>query len=88
MIGNPDFVNRKKMVALFVDGDFWHGYDWKKLKRKLKNAFWANKIRANIKRDKTVSRKLKGMGWKVNQIWEHEINTGINRVVKKISGRT
>ena len=28
--GKPDIVIRKFRLVIFVDGEFWHGFDWKK----------------------------------------------------------
>src|SRR3989338_7272024 len=62
--GRPDFAIVAKKIAIFVDGDFWHGHNWKlrgfkNLKSELASykIFWANKIRNNIKRD-TKANKL------------------------------
>lgn len=84
IVGSPDIVFPSKKVAVFVDGDFWHGYNWENLKPKLKNEFWVNKIRRNMKRDKEVNEKLKRMGWNVVRIWEHEIRTDVKGCIKKI----
>ena len=82
--GSPDIVFPSKKVAVFIDGDFWHGYNWEKLKPKLKNEFWVNKILRNMQRDKEVNEELKKMGWKVIRIWEHELRKDVNKCVKKI----
>src|SRR5688500_7676693 len=65
--GSPDIVFRSAKVAIFCDGDFWHGRDWRRLKRKLlrrHNAnYWIAKIANNRKRDREISRKLGNAGW-------------------------
>src|SRR5437867_1261343 len=53
--GSPDFVFYNRKVAIFIDGDFWHGYNMRVLGKKLPNAFWKKKILANIDRDKRVT---------------------------------
>jgi DNA mismatch endonuclease (patch repair protein) len=73
MLGNPDFIFEKQKIAVFCDGDFWHGYGFSRWKNKL-NKFWSDKIFCNIKRDKLVRRKLKKEGWSVIRFWEHEID--------------
>lgn len=35
--GSPDIAITKYKIAVFVDGEFWHGYDWKNRKEKLKS---------------------------------------------------
>lgn len=82
--GSPDVVFPSKKVAVFIDGDFWHGHDWKKLKPKLKNRFWRNKIKRNMTRDKEVNEDLKKKGWKVIRIWEHEIRKDTGKCIRKI----
>lgn len=72
MHGNPDFVFERQKVAVFCDGDFWHGYQFNRWKNKLA-PFWLEKISANMKRDKKVNRKLKREGWKVVRFWGYEI---------------
>ncbi len=82
--GRPDVVFPRQKVAVFVDGDFWHGWNWRKLRPKLKNDFWVNKIKRNMKRDREVVVELKKQGWKVLRIWEHELRNELNSSVKKI----
>lgn len=70
--GRPDiaFVSRK--IAVFIDGDFWHGYRYDKKKSKLPK-FWRDKIERNIKRDQRNRRLLKKLGWTYIRFWEHEV---------------
>lgn len=72
IIGNPDFAIPNKKIAIFIDGDFWHGYNFKKRERKLPK-YWKKKIKRNMERDKRTNRKLKRLGWKVIRIWEHHL---------------
>ena len=73
--GKPDIVITKKKIAIFIDGEFWHGYNWenKKLKIKSNIGYWINKIERNIERDNTNNQKLTSMGYQVLRFWEHEI---------------
>lgn len=77
--GNPDIVFTRQKVAVFIDGDFWHGWQWKKLKPKLKNRFWVDKITRNMERDKEVNKELKEQGWRVIRIWEHSIKRATHK---------
>jgi DNA mismatch endonuclease, patch repair protein len=54
--GNPDLVIRRRKLVIFIDGEFWHGHDWKKKKNKIKNNrdYWIRKIEGNIKKDKKI----------------------------------
>jgi len=72
MHGNPDFAIPRKKVAVFCDGDFWHGYRYFE-KKKLAKKFWRDKIERNMRRDRLVSRRLRREGWSVQRLWEHDI---------------
>jgi len=71
--GRPDFVFRKRRVAVFVDGCFWHGCPRHGVKPKTNAAFWRRKIEGNRARDRLVTRTLRRNGWRVLRIWEHEL---------------
>ena len=70
--GSPDFVVEKS-VLVFCDGDFWHGYRYGEKKR-LPKKFWRDKIERNMRRDRTVTRRLRADGWSVVRLWEHDID--------------
>lgn len=70
--GRPDFVLRDVRVAIFVDGDFWHGWRFEKWRLKLSEA-WENKISENRRRDSRAHAALRRRGWKVVRVWEHQI---------------
>ena len=89
--GKPDFVFVKVKVAVFCDGDFWHGNNWKI--RGLKSIdeellkyseFWRKKIVRNVERDKEVNSKLGKMGWKLFRFWESEINKNPDKCANKV----
>ena len=71
-LGKPDAVIKKSKIAIFVDGEFWHGKEFNSWKDKL-SQFWLTKIGDNIKRDKTIDRNLKSSGWTVVRLWGREI---------------
>ncbi|MBI1225391.1 MAG: DNA mismatch endonuclease Vsr [Bacteroidetes bacterium] len=73
--GKPDLVFAKQKTVVFVDGDFWHGYDWRHKRDKIKSnpAFWIPKIERNMQRDREVNAELEALGWQVVRIWEHEL---------------
>jgi DNA mismatch endonuclease, patch repair protein len=70
--GRPDFVLRDSRVAIFVDGDFWHGWRFTTWRLKLSEK-WEQKIQANRDRDVRNFRTLRRAGWKVIRLWEHQI---------------
>jgi DNA mismatch endonuclease, patch repair protein len=83
-VGNPDITLPRKKIAVFIDGDFWRGYQFSKLKKRLPKKYWLPKIEKNIKRDKVNSAKLRKAGWKVLRIWEHEIQNNPSRTLNRI----
>ncbi len=87
MYGNPDFIVTSKNIAIFCDGDFWHGYKYEE-KKKLPKKFWREKIEGNMIRDKKISRRLRRDGWSVLRFWEHDIEKKPKkckrRIIKKL----
>lgn len=86
--GNPDIVLTKYKIAIFCDGEFFHGKDWEILKPRLekgKNSdFWIDKISRNRKRDDEINKKLLFMGWTVIRFWGDEIKKHTDECVKVI----
>lgn len=81
--GRPDMVFSREMIAVFVDGDYWHGFRFPLWKSTLPR-FWQQKISENRSRDKRNFRKLRRMGWCVLRVWEHQIKRDLEGVVRKI----
>jgi len=84
--GSPDVVFRKHKLAIFVDGEFWHGYKWEAKKTKIKSnrGFWIPKIERNIQRDGENNKALKEMGWTVLRFWESAIKKDLDNCVASI----
>ena len=82
--GCPDIALPRKKKAVFIDGDFWHGYQFSKNKKRLPKKYWQNKIENNIKRDKDNRLKLKEAGWHVLRVWEHEVLKNFDETMAKI----
>ena len=72
--GKPDFANKDKKIAVFVDGCFWHGCAKHYVIPKTNRTFWKGKITRNMLRDKEVRTKLEMGGWTVIRVWEHDIS--------------
>ena len=83
MLGNPDIVFPVSKVAIFVDGGFWHGFDYEIRKNSLPD-YWVQKIKRNMDRDKRYNAELKSQGWHIIRVWEHEIINNTPSVVRKI----
>jgi DNA mismatch endonuclease, patch repair protein len=75
--GKPDIIFPGARVAVFCDGDFWHGRSWSRLRRKLRNGsnanYWIEKIASNMKRDEATTKTLTDLGWHVIRVWEADI---------------
>jgi DNA mismatch endonuclease (patch repair protein) len=82
--GSPDFAFPRLQLAIFVDGDFWHGWRYPQWRHKLK-PFWQAKIERNRERDRSNFRKLRYRGWIVIRVWEHQLRDP-ERVRLRIEG--
>ncbi|MDD5430688.1 MAG: very short patch repair endonuclease [Candidatus Pacebacteria bacterium] len=73
-IGSPDIARPREKKAVFIDGDFWHGREYRSLRKgKSENDFWVKKIKGNMDRDKRQRKYLKINGWKLLMVWESDI---------------
>ena len=70
--GSPDFANRSKRWAIFVNGCFWHHHTAcpRATVPKRNTKFWQEKFRANRRRDASAIRSLRAKGFKVSVFWE------------------
>ncbi|MFS4417956.1 very short patch repair endonuclease [Maribacter sp. 2307ULW6-5] len=86
LIGKPDIVLKKYRTAIFIDGEFWHGYDWQERKKRIKSnrKFWIPKIERNIQRDREVNAKLEELGYTVFRFWEREVNKNLALCLKQV----
>lgn len=79
MPGRPDIVFPSRRLAVFCDGDFWHGKDWPRRRQKLEGgangSYWVAKIEANRARDRRNTAALQSAGWTVLRVWESAIRT-------------
>lgn len=84
--GKPDVVFPSKKLAVFCDSEFFHGYQWKKNKQKIKSNrdYWIPKIESNMKRDKFNRAKLKKEGWTVLRFWSRQIHKDLEGCIKQI----
>lgn len=88
LAGRPDIVFPSTKVAVFIDGDFWHGWRFPLWKNKLAMK-WQVKIEANRRRDQRNFRSLRQLGWQVIRVWEHQIeqkpDACLQRILRAIS---
>lgn len=95
--GKPDLVNRSRKIAIFLDGDFWHGNpeDWKRrgfssMEAQFRTGNrdrWTAKLRRNIERDREVTERLTAEGWIVIRVWESEVKADLEAAVDRIAAR-
>lgn len=86
VLGHPDFCFKGRKVAVFCDGDFWHGRDWENARQRLKGnrEFWIAKIERNQQRDKEITEALERSGWTVVRFWEHDIRKHLTECVDRV----
>jgi DNA mismatch endonuclease (patch repair protein) len=87
--GRPDIVLPRYGVAIQVHGCFWHAHSNCRFAAvpKTNAAFWRDKIAANVVRDKSTSRALRRLGWRVLVIWECQLQEArLTRIVDRIRG--
>ena len=84
--GHPDLSNKSRKIAIFCDGEMWHGKDWETQKNEFKSNrdFWIPKIERNIERDKQVNDYLEQHGWAVIRLWETEIKKNIEMCIAQV----
>lgn len=84
--GKPDIVIKKYHIVIFIDGEFWHGYNWETKKKKIKanKEYWIKKIEGNINRDLKNNELLKNQGWRVFRFWEKDIRKNLNHCIDEV----
>ena len=84
--GKPDISIKKYMLAIFIDGEFWHGYNWSEKKQKIKSNrnYWIPKIENNILNDYENNVQLEYLGYKIFRFWANEINKNIGNCIYQI----
>ena len=89
VLGRPDICFRTVRLAVFVDGDFWHGRAWfERGEAPATNPeFWIRKFELNHRRDRTVDRALRRSGWSVLRLWASEIRKAPQKAASKVRAR-
>ena len=90
LFGKPDIAIKKYKIVIFIDGDFWHGLDWKKRKFASQeellasySEYWSKKIKRNIERDKEVSKYYKKQKWTILRFSTSIISADLNKCLIK-----
>ena len=84
--GKPDLSSAKKKFAIFIDGEFWHGYNWDVQREKIKSnrEYWLPKIERNMQRDRQVNAQLQELGIKTFRFWSKEIKKDLDGCVQQV----
>lgn len=93
LTGVPDFIFSTERVAVFVDGDYWHGRilleeGSSALEARLRTPnkdYWVKKITSRVARDRSVTRALEDQGWFVLRLWESDVKKDIGRAALHIA---
>jgi DNA mismatch endonuclease Vsr len=89
VFGKPDFAFRRRRLAVFVDGDFWHGRAW--FERREAPAtnpdFWIGKFERNASRDRVVNRELRRLGWSVLRLWGSDVRRAALASARRVRDR-
>lgn len=89
--GKPDIAITKHKIAIFCDGDFWHGHNWairgygsfeQELSRY--NDYWKEKLLRNVERDEENNQAIRAMGWTVIRFWESDIKNNLDACVSQV----
>lgn len=97
--GKPDFAFHREKLAVFVDGELWHGAQWRR--RRLdyllqqfppaKQPYWGPKLHRNIARDIERMGLLLRDGWRVLRFWETDVladpDAAARRVLDAVEGK-
>ena len=87
--GKPDIVLRDQRIAIFCDGDFWHGRRWAERRKKLSKganaSYWIAKISRNIQRGRRINQMLRRLNWHVIRVWESDIIGDPDAVANQIA---
>jgi DNA mismatch endonuclease Vsr len=84
--GRPDFALDRSLVAIFVDGCFWHGCPRCFHGTRRNRAWWADKIAANQRRDRRKDAALRRLGWRVMHLWEHDSDDRADLRIRRACG--
>lgn len=89
--GRPDVVLPSARLAVFIDGDLWHGHQWRlrglsaledQFRETKSKDYWLHKIRRNMSRDCSATASLMSAGWTVLRFWESEIYKNLDACIE------
>ena len=81
---HPDIVITKYKIAVFCDGEFWHGKSMERYDVTTNVKYWHEKIKRNVERDLENTIELRDNGWIVLRFWETEIEKHLADCVAEV----
>lgn len=84
LIGKPDLAITKYKIAIFCDGDFWHGKNINNIRVHHNKDYWQTKIQKNMQRDQFVNNELLLQGWYVLRFWETDIRKNLESCINRV----
>ncbi len=81
---HPDIVLTKYKIAIFCDGEFWHGRLFETRDVHTNAKFWHEKIKRNVERDLENTIELRDNGWIVLRFWETDIKKHLEDCVAEV----
>lgn len=84
--GTPDISFKSRRLAVFCDGEFWHGRDWEQRKHNIHSNldYWWPKIERNQQRDRQVDAQLRALGWQVLRFWETDLRRHLTACADRV----
>ncbi len=82
--GRPDIAFTRWKVAVFVDGEFWHGHP-DVFHFGTKGPYWDAKVARNQRRDQLATAALMAQGWGVVRIWSLEVRKDPERSLARVA---
>ena len=79
-----DIAITKYKIAVFCDGEFWHGKYFKKGQVTTNTDYWNEKICRNMERDFEILLELRDNGWIVLRFWSADIKKNLDRCIAEI----
>lgn len=67
-----DILFTRLLIAVYVDGCFWHGCPIHGTWPKANADFWKQKIQTNQRRDADTNAVLRQADWTIIRVWEHD----------------
>ena len=88
LLGCPDLSLKKFKIVIFIDGEFWHGFNWDAKKPKIKSNrnYWINKMEKNMQRYNKINTYYLDHGWQLFRFWEKYLIYNLEKCVDSIIG--